>query len=91
MTQVESGKLQLKPKITKPIELIEYATRRTGYSRLRLLYGGRGTEDISQFNRLFRRKFGVTPGQYRGEKEGTAKQLGAVQTPGESHDKRMSK
>lgn len=25
MTQVESGKLQLKPKITKPIELIEYA------------------------------------------------------------------
>ena len=27
MTQVESGKLQLKPKITKPIELIEYAIK----------------------------------------------------------------
>jgi len=27
MTQVESGKLQLKPKITKPIELIDYAIR----------------------------------------------------------------
>ena len=26
-TQVESGKLQLKPKITKPIELIEYAIK----------------------------------------------------------------
>ena len=50
-----------------------------------------GFENLSYFNRLFRRKFGVTPGQYRGEKEGTAKQLGAVQTPGESHDKPMSK
>ena len=29
MTQVESGKLQLKPKITKPIELIEYAIHAT--------------------------------------------------------------
>ena len=29
MTQVESGKLQLKPKITKPIELIEYAIKAT--------------------------------------------------------------
>ncbi|MCI5706105.1 MAG: ATP-binding protein [Odoribacter sp.] len=27
MTQVESGKLQIKPKITKPIELIEYALK----------------------------------------------------------------
>ena len=27
MTQVESGKLQLKPKITKPIELIDYAIK----------------------------------------------------------------
>lgn len=27
MTQVESGKLQLKPKITRPIELIEYAIK----------------------------------------------------------------
>lgn len=27
MTQVESGKLQLKPRITKPIELIEYAIK----------------------------------------------------------------
>lgn len=27
MTQVETGKLQLKPKITKPIELIDYAIR----------------------------------------------------------------
>ncbi len=27
MTQVESGKLQLKPKVTKPIELIEYAIK----------------------------------------------------------------
>lgn len=27
MTQVESGKLQLKPKITKPIEIIEYAIK----------------------------------------------------------------
>lgn len=27
MTQVETGKLQLKPKITKPIELIDYAMR----------------------------------------------------------------
>jgi two-component system sensor histidine kinase, frrD len=27
MTQVETGKLQLKPKITKPIELIEYAIK----------------------------------------------------------------
>lgn len=30
MTQVESGKLQLKPKITKPIELIEYVLKATG-------------------------------------------------------------
>ena len=44
-----------------------------------------GFENLSYFNRLFRRKFGVTPGQYRGEKEG------AAQTPGESHDKPMSK
>ena len=29
MTQVESGKLQLKPKITKPIELIDYAIKAT--------------------------------------------------------------
>lgn len=29
ITQVESGKLQLKPKITKPIELIEYAIKAT--------------------------------------------------------------
>ena len=29
MTQVESGKLQLKPKITKPIELIDYALHAT--------------------------------------------------------------
>lgn len=29
ITQVESGKLQLKPKITKPIELIEYALKAT--------------------------------------------------------------
>ena len=29
MSQVESGKLQLKPKITKPIELIEYAIKAT--------------------------------------------------------------
>ena len=29
MTQVESGKLQLKPKITKPIELIDYAIHAT--------------------------------------------------------------
>lgn len=29
MTQVESGKLQLKPKITKPIELINYAIKAT--------------------------------------------------------------
>lgn len=50
-----------------------------------------GFENLSYFNRLFRRKFGVTPGQYRGEKEGAAKQLGAAQMPGESHDKRMSK
>lgn len=50
-----------------------------------------GFENLSYFNRLFRRKFGVTPGQYRGEKEGAAKQLGAAQTPGESHDKPMSK
>ena len=28
-----------------------------------------GFENLSYFNRLFRRKFGVTPGQYRGEKE----------------------
>lgn len=27
MTQVESGKLQLKPRVTKPIELIEYAIK----------------------------------------------------------------
>lgn len=27
MTQVEAGKLQLMPKITKPIELIEYAIK----------------------------------------------------------------
>jgi len=25
MTQVESGKLQLKPRVTRPIELIDYA------------------------------------------------------------------
>ena len=25
-----------------------------------------GFENLSYFNRLFRRKFGVTPGQYRG-------------------------
>lgn len=40
----------------------ERATRRTGYSRLRLLYGGRGTEDISQtsenFNRVLYRSRG---------------------------------
>lgn len=29
MTQVESGKLQLKPKITKPVELIDYAIKAT--------------------------------------------------------------
>ena len=29
MTQVEAGKLQLMPKITKPIELIEYAYEKT--------------------------------------------------------------
>lgn len=29
MTQLESGKLQLKPKITKPIELIDYAIKAT--------------------------------------------------------------
>ena len=29
MTQVESGKLQLKPKITRPIELIDYAIKAT--------------------------------------------------------------
>ena len=29
MTQVEAGKLQLNPKITKPIELIEYAIKAT--------------------------------------------------------------
>lgn len=28
-TQVESGKFQLKPKITKPIELIEYTLKAT--------------------------------------------------------------
>ena len=27
MTQVETGKLQLNPKITKPIELIDYAIK----------------------------------------------------------------
>ena len=27
MTQVEAGKLQMMPKITKPIELIEYAIK----------------------------------------------------------------
>ena len=31
MSQVESGKLYLNPKITKPIELIDYAIKRTGY------------------------------------------------------------
>ena len=40
----------------------ERATRRTSYSRLRLLYGGRGTEDISQtsenFNRVLYRSRG---------------------------------
>ena len=34
MTQVEAGKLQMMPKITKPIELIEYAIKANQGTRL---------------------------------------------------------
>lgn len=38
MTQVEAGKLQMMPKITKPIELIEYAIKANQVQLISLIY-----------------------------------------------------
>ena len=36
-----------------------------------------GFENLSYFNRLFRRKFGVTPGQYQGRERGNSQTVGS--------------
>ena len=50
MTQVEAGKLQMMPKITKPIELIEYADV---YKRQVLMFGAAFTRREPVFSPLW--------------------------------------